>query len=405
MTAVVLAPLAGADPGAVRGAGRRARARRRRDLPGRPAGPAGLPGRPAVPAGAGRVHGRRRGDHDRQPAREDHRRARGRRRVRAGDHLVRRQSRCCPLADGGAARPGRWPAVPAAAVAAAGAGAADRGDRRRRRWSASSRSRTRASRWSARCRPACRCPGCRTSQLGDLATLLLPALGIAIVGYTDNVLTGRAFGARQDQPIDANQEFIALGGGERRRRLSCRASRSARSGSRTALGEPIGSRTQLYSLVALVCVLLTLLVAGPLLASFPTAALGALVIYAAVRLVDVAEIPAHRPVPAQRAPAGRSAPRSPCCGLGVLYGVLVAVGLSIVDLVRRVARPHDGDPRLRAGGRRHARRRRLPEAPGSSRAGGLPLRRAAVLRQRRGLPPARARRRWTRRRTPSSGSC
>ena len=61
----------------------------------------------------------------------------------------------------------------------------------------------------------------------------------------------------------------------------------------------MGSRSQLYSLVTLGCVVLTLLVAGPLLASFPSAALGALVIYAAVRLIEVAELRRIGAVPTQ----------------------------------------------------------------------------------------------------------
>ena len=80
--------------------------------------------------------------------------------------------------------------------------------------------------------------------------LLLPALGIAFVGYTDNVLTGRAFALRQGQSVDANQEWPALGAANVASALfhgfpvSCSASR-------TALGAAVGSRTQLYSLVVL----------------------------------------------------------------------------------------------------------------------------------------------------------
>lgn len=55
------------------------------------------------------------------------------------------------------------------------------------------------------------------------------------------------------------------------------------SASRTAIGTATGSRTQLYSVTAAEVVLL----ARPLLASFPLAALAAIVIYAATRLVDV----------------------------------------------------------------------------------------------------------------------
>ena len=182
--------------------------------------------------------------------------------------------------------------------------------------------------------PAIPVPG-----LADLAMLILPALGIAIVGYTDNVLTARAFALKQGQTIDANQEWTALGAGNVASSLfhgfpiSCSASR-------TALGAAVGSRTQLYSLVVLVLVLLTLVVAGPLLASFPKAALGALVIFAAVRLIDIAEI--RRIARFRRSELLLAALTTVAVlGLGVLYGVLVAVALSIVDLLRRVARPHD----------------------------------------------------------------
>ena len=49
--------------------------------------------------------------------------------------------------------------------------------------------------------------------------------------------------------------------------------------------------------------------------------------------------------------------------LRVLYGIAVAIGLSILDLLRRIARPHDGILGYHARGGRHARHRRLPDAP------------------------------------------
>lgn len=175
---------------------------------------------------------------------------------------------------------------------------------------------------------------------GDLYALLLPAFGIAIVGYTDNVLTGRAFGARQDQPLDANAEFSALAGANVAAGL-LQGFPVSSSGSRTALGDAMGSRSQLYSLVTLACVVTVLLVAGPLLAEFPAAALGALVIFAAGRLIEMSEL--RRIARFRRSEFILAVSTTAAVVLlGVLYGVLVAVGLSVVDLVRRVARPHDG---------------------------------------------------------------
>jgi sulfate permease, SulP family len=84
-----------------------------------------------------------------------------------------------------------------------------------------------------------------------------------------------------------------------------------------------------------------LLVAGPVLAAFPTAALGALVVYAALRLIDVAEL--RRFARFRRSELTLAvATLAAVLVLGVLEGVLVAVGLSILDLLRKVSRPHDG---------------------------------------------------------------
>ena len=136
----------------------------------------------------------------------------------------------------------------------------------------------------------------------DLGSLVLPAVSVLAVGFTDDVLTARSF-AQRDERIDANQEFLALGVSNIGAGLlhgfpvSCSASR-------TAIAVSTGSRTQVYSLTALVAVLAVLLVAGPVLASFPEAALGAIVIYAATSLIN---LPAFRR-PRRSAAASSSSP-------------------------------------------------------------------------------------------------
>ena len=185
-------------------------------------------------------------------------------------------------------------------------------------------------------------PSPRLPALGDLEiwTLLPYAAGIAVVGYSDNVLTGRAFAAKRRQRIDATQELLALGAVNIGAGLTQGFPVSS-SGSRTVLGDATGSRTQLHSLVALASVVVVLLYAGPVLASFPTAALGALVIYAATRLIDVAEI--------RRIAQFRWSElvltlitTVAVVAFGVLIGIGIAIALSVVDLVRRMAHPHDG---------------------------------------------------------------
>lgn len=183
-------------------------------------------------------------------------------------------------------------------------------------------------------------PGIPAVSVSDLTALLLPAVGVAIVGYTDNMLTGRAFATRNNYRVDANSELLALGAVNVATGL-LRGFPVSSSGSRTAIGDALGSRSQLYSLVALAAVIVVLLVGGPVLAAFPAAALGALVIYAALRLVEIGEF--RRFAVFRRSELVIAlATTAAVLALGVLYGVLAAVVLSILDLLRRVARPHDG---------------------------------------------------------------
>jgi len=166
-----------------------------------------------------------------------------------------------------------------------------------------------------------------------------PAGGLLLVGYTDTILTARSFAGRDGGRIDAHQEFVALGVVNVAAGLVGGFPVSS-SGSRTALADAAGARTQLYSLVTLLLVVATLLFAGPLLTLFPSAALGAIVVYAATRLVDVqgfrrlARFRRSELLLAFGALAG-------VLVLGVLYGVLFAVGLSVAEMLARVARPHD----------------------------------------------------------------
>lgn len=174
----------------------------------------------------------------------------------------------------------------------------------------------------------------------ELLSLLPAACGVALVAFSDNVLTARAFESRDAKPIDANQELLALGAAN----LAVGAVQGfpvSSSGSRTAIGHAMGSRTQLHSVVALGTVVAAVAFLGPILAAFPRAALGAMVVYAATRLIDLTEfrrILAFRRVEFALALGTTAA----VLVFGALEGVLAAVALSVLDLVHRVTRPHDG---------------------------------------------------------------
>jgi sulfate permease, SulP family len=176
-------------------------------------------------------------------------------------------------------------------------------------------------------------------NLDKLKYLVTTAVGIALVGYSDNVLTARAFAARGGYRIDANQELLALGAVNLGNGLMQGFPVSS-SGSRTAIGESLGSRSQLFSLVAFGVVLVVLLFLRPLLALFPKAALGAIVIYAALRLIDIPEFQRMRRF---KLSEFRLALITFAGVLltDILLGVGLAVALSVIDLFARLVRPHD----------------------------------------------------------------
>jgi high affinity sulfate transporter 1 len=170
-------------------------------------------------------------------------------------------------------------------------------------------------------------------------TVFAAAAGISVVVFSDNILTARAFAARVGERIDANQELLALSGANATAGFIGGFPVSS-SGTRTALADAAGGSNQLVSLVAAAGVLLVVLFAGGLLQSFPVAALAGLVIYAALRLVDVQE--------ARRIARFRISEAlillAAFAGVvlfGVLVGIAVAVGLSIAELFARIARAHD----------------------------------------------------------------
>ncbi|GGK74200.1 SulP family inorganic anion transporter [Ornithinimicrobium pekingense] len=176
-------------------------------------------------------------------------------------------------------------------------------------------------------------------SLADVLALVPVAAGIVLVGFTDNVLTARSIAARHGYRIDPNQELFALGVTN----LSAGALQGfpvSSSASRTAVPAALGSRTQVVSLTAAVLVVATLLFLGPALGQVPRAALAAVIVAAALSIIDV---PGYR---ALWRVSRSEALLAVVAALGVivfdvLVGVLVAVALSVVVALGRMARPHD----------------------------------------------------------------
>ncbi len=175
--------------------------------------------------------------------------------------------------------------------------------------------------------------------LVDVLRLVPAALGIFLVGTADEILTARSFAGRRGQHVRANQELLAMAAATIAAGVSQGFPIGA-SNSRTAVNDDMGARTQVAGLVAAGAVALVLvLLTGPV-AYLPKAVLGAIIIAAAASLFK----PAQWRALANTDRVELTIAAVTMAGVvltGVLQALTVAVGLSIVDVVRRSARPHD----------------------------------------------------------------
>jgi sulfate permease, SulP family len=173
----------------------------------------------------------------------------------------------------------------------------------------------------------------------DAFRLAPAAVGIFLVAFADEILTARSFAGKHGEHVRARQELLAMGAASGAAGVTGGIPLGA-SGSRTAVNDSMGARTQVAGFVAAAAILLVLLFLTDPIAYLPKAVLGAVIIAAAVALVDP---DAWRALwITDRVEVTIAAVTAAgVVAVGVLEALAFAVGLSIVDVVRRSARPHD----------------------------------------------------------------
>ena len=175
--------------------------------------------------------------------------------------------------------------------------------------------------------------------LRDVSLLALPAAGLALVAFADTIANARTYAKRNGYEIRANRELAGLGAANIAAGFS-RALAISASGSRSALNDASGGTSQVVGLVTALVVAVVAAVATPLIAPVPIAALGVVVIAAVMGMIDIDGIWRLRRV--HSAEVGLAvATMLGVLILGVLNGLLVAIGLSIGVFVYRSIRPHD----------------------------------------------------------------
>ena len=167
----------------------------------------------------------------------------------------------------------------------------------------------------------------------DLGLLVAGALGISLVALTDTISTASAFAARSGDEVRANQEMIGIGTSNVAAGLF-QGFPVSTSGSRTAVADQSGAKSQVTGLVGAGVIVLMLLVVPGLFRNLPQPTLAAVVMAAALSLADLAGM--KRLWEVRRTEFALSiAAFLGVAILGVLPGIAIAVGLSILNVFRR----------------------------------------------------------------------
>ena len=170
-----------------------------------------------------------------------------------------------------------------------------------------------------------------------LPTLLAEAAGLALVSFSSLMLTARSFAAKNGYDIDADQDFAALGAANIASAVSQGFAVSG-ADSRTAMSNEAGGRTHAVGLVAAAAVALVLLFFTAPLQYVPMAALGAVLIAAAISLIDFGSLRLFYRIDRTEALLSVLATLG-VVAVGAVNAILFAVVLALLRFIRLVSRP------------------------------------------------------------------
>ena len=167
---------------------------------------------------------------------------------------------------------------------------------------------------------------------------MLAAMAITLVSLTDTIATATSFASRRGEEVEPDQEMVGMGAANVAAGLFQGFAVST-SGSRTAVAEESGAKSQFTGVVGAGMVLVLLLFLSSLLADLPQTALAAVVIAAAFTLTDLGALRRYRQV-RKSALAISLVATAGVILFGVLQGIIVAVILAIFLFFRRNWWPH-----------------------------------------------------------------
>jgi SulP family sulfate permease len=175
-------------------------------------------------------------------------------------------------------------------------------------------------------------------SLADLRTLLPAALAMSVLIFSDEVLTARVFARKNHYEIDTNQELVALGSTNISSGLF-QSFATAASSSRTVVNDNSGGKSQMVGIISAVLVVVFLLFFTSILQNLPTVVLGAIIIVASSSLIDIQEFRSLNLVRHSEFYLSLLTLFGVLV-IGIVAGIALAVGFSLLDFIHRVYRPH-----------------------------------------------------------------
>jgi MFS superfamily sulfate permease-like transporter len=172
---------------------------------------------------------------------------------------------------------------------------------------------------------------------GSIPRLLAAAAGLALVSFTSMMITARSFASKNHYDVDVDREFAALGASNIAAALSQGFAVSG-ADSRTAMSDASGGRTQVTGLVAAAAIAAVLMFFTGPLRYVPIAALGAVLVKAALSLVDLEGLREIYRIDRREFALSIIATLG-VVAVGAIDAILVAVVLALVRFERLISRP------------------------------------------------------------------
>ena len=178
-------------------------------------------------------------------------------------------------------------------------------------------------------------PGLRVRDVDGVLPLAFACL---LLAYVESVSAGRALAQRNGYEINPRQELLGLGAANLAAGLF-QAYPVAGGLSQSSVNDKAGARTPLALVFASITIGLCLMYLAGLLANLPNVVLAAIVLVAVKGLIDIRELRHVWKVSRLEFSVSMVAFAAVLL-LGILKGVMVAVLVSILLLIRRAAHPH-----------------------------------------------------------------